>query len=507
MISYNPNYTLPETSLTERILLLPLHFHPFREELAELLKYFGIQNTADTVSQLLSLYDLDGSGVIEEAEFVGFLEEVQRSAEKSKQWEEEHRTVALAGTTVAYMPPDHGKIDIEVVLDKPMNDFMRSVSHGSVDKVLKASKNASDSSTIIDYALSNMTLTVEDALSFYRIMLKEAGDKMKVLLRLLPRMASPLDARQLMASTTYNEVKDKLLLQEALEPLYRPLVGLYNGYYQLDLNEELDVQCFERLKMVNEETSAARRRKGLGDISQFGNWSCFRNVVADGKVFTGKERIEDVHAGSKVQFDFVCMKEAGISSSSISDVRFVNVLYALGLVSLTEKPAVLAQIDRMDTEGREASHGLGTSNLLTLRTAEMSAKHLNLCYEQLSHRSSAVEVLKCFDEVPGEEAEKVRSPGRRFGRGDEQERQRDESAERSWQRVVSGEDELIHYSFLKVPHTSRLIFPTHYLRLLPVGLPRPTVHRRRIPPIHEIKGPRRYEARLSSMLPAGGRPS
>ena len=132
-----------------------------RDELCELLRYFGIANSMQTVNQLLALYDLDGSGVIEEAEFVGFLEEVQKSAEKTKLWEEEVRVVVLSGSNIPYAPPDIGKVEIEMQLDKSLKqDFMKNVTQGGVEKVIKASKNASDSSTIIDYALSNMTLKV-----------------------------------------------------------------------------------------------------------------------------------------------------------------------------------------------------------------------------------------------------------------------------------------------------------------------------------------------------------
>ena len=222
-------------------------------------------------------------------------------------------------------------------------------------------------------------------------MIKEAGDKIKVLMRLLPRMASPADARQLIAQTTFNEIKDKLLIKEALDPFYRPIIGMVNGYYDLDLSEELDQQCFLRLKEIHEETSLKRKRV-LGDVSQHGNWSCFRNLLVDGALYNPKNGIDKIPPGSKIKFDFVSMHDVGISSAGISDIRFVNVLAGLGLVEPSSKPQTIAKIAQLDQEGREASHGLGTSNVCGLYAAEMAAKHLHLCYDNLLQRNNIDEL-------------------------------------------------------------------------------------------------------------------
>lgn len=63
---------------------------------------------------------------------------------------------------------------------------------------------------------------------------------------------------------------------------------LLAGFYSLDLSHEMDRLCLQRLLLFSEATKIQRQGRSIfpwpvGDLSQKGNWSCFRNEYVDGK--------------------------------------------------------------------------------------------------------------------------------------------------------------------------------------------------------------------------------
>ncbi len=99
------------------------------------------------------------------------------------------------------------------------------MSQDSVETMLNASKSLSDSSALFDCALSVMKLNYAEAKTFFRVMLKESGNEVQVLLRLLPRMASPVDARLMISSVTNGDFLKVHHLKVVLGPLYRVYTG------------------------------------------------------------------------------------------------------------------------------------------------------------------------------------------------------------------------------------------------------------------------------------------
>jgi hypothetical protein len=76
----------------------------------------------------------------------------------------------------------------------------------------------------------------------------------------------------------------------------RPIMGYYDGYYELDMSLELDRVCLLHLLEHSQRVADARKsryesvfgRAVVGDCSQRGNWSAFRNQV---------RREAELHAG------------------------------------------------------------------------------------------------------------------------------------------------------------------------------------------------------------------
>jgi hypothetical protein len=67
--------------------------------------------------------------------------------------------------------------------------------------------------------------------------------------------------------------------------------GIFNGYYELNLGFQKDRACLTSLLERGEEhksraMAASLFRPGVtGDLSQKGDWSCFRNVLYKGNPF------------------------------------------------------------------------------------------------------------------------------------------------------------------------------------------------------------------------------
>ena len=151
-----------------------------------------------------------------------------------------------------------------------------------------------------------------------QLLIKEIGsrsdDPTLALSKILLRMKSSYAAMRLMHCYTHNDIMKIRRLKQRLGNAYNPLVGLYSGYYALDLSLETDRLCLKKLIEKSVRNIEWRRREGLGDTSQWGNWSCFRNEYHRSNYGSG-EPLETIfispkyffpipHRG-KLEFDFI----------------------------------------------------------------------------------------------------------------------------------------------------------------------------------------------------------
>lgn len=133
-----------------------------------------------------------------------------------------------------------------------------------------------------------------------------------------------------------------------------PIIGQYDGYYDLDLSIENDRVCLTKLLMQAEHNSKIARGKcffGTGrtnDLSQSGDWSCFRNEIIGGKIghiFT--EMFNPMPTYGRVCFDFCGANKAPREAIVIKDSRCVSVLTNLSLVKRTQKDSLMDDLALM----------------------------------------------------------------------------------------------------------------------------------------------------------------
>jgi hypothetical protein len=107
--------------------------------------------------------------------------------------------------------------------------------------------------------------------------------------KLILQMNDIEDTRHLIMSLLGGSRTDLLRLKKEFGVALRPILGNPNGYYILNMTKPIDRICIERLLEIS-MTNASRRAEAskiapgrVGDLSQHGNWSCFRNERLNGK--------------------------------------------------------------------------------------------------------------------------------------------------------------------------------------------------------------------------------
>ena len=133
------------------------------------------------------------------------------------------------------------------------------------------------------------TYSSDEAMSIADRLLAENGDKVMAIRKLILQMNDIEDTRHLIMSLLGGSRTDLLRLKKEFGVALRPILGNPNGYYILNMTKPIDRICIERLLEIS-MTNASRRAEAsklapgrVGDLSQHGNWSSFRNERWNGK--------------------------------------------------------------------------------------------------------------------------------------------------------------------------------------------------------------------------------
>lgn len=177
-------------------------------------------------------------------------------------------------------------IEIEDSFSSRGTDVVMSTdTHATMLDIVEG--GTSSRAKILSYSIMHAKIHLLEAMQIFRTMSSELKDPAAIVQKLLPRMSSAKDAKQLML-TSLSDVHSLSRLRKLMGSCLNPMIGQFNGYYQLDLRQQQDRVCMTKLleqsqKMQDERMNASLLGRGLtGDISQKGDWSCFRNELKDG---------------------------------------------------------------------------------------------------------------------------------------------------------------------------------------------------------------------------------
>lgn len=318
-----------------------------KDELRDVLHSIGFQIDADRLNDIFAVFDVDGGGAIDLPEFIMLLKAQSREAAMRIKEMQEYPISCLAATPgVKYIPPTTGKLTLLVNDGFVQKSSFLTISTADQKFAYNMAKGIGDVSLMTE-AVRNTKMRYDEAYALYKTLHKEIPDKAQVLLRVVPQMMFSFEARQLISKVTHDNRNELARVKLAFGVALRPMLGAYNGYYALDLSKEIDRLCLTRLLEQSQTWNSYRIRNSIiglgkiGDVSQHGNWSCFRNEIFQGKPIEITPRLFTPmpHAGS-LEFDFSGSTRPTGQELRMSDKRVCKVLS--NLVLLPEENTVEA---------------------------------------------------------------------------------------------------------------------------------------------------------------------
>ena len=317
-----------------------------REELGQLIDSMGINMTQNRMDDIFNMYDVDGGGSIGLSEFLSFLKtQKQESVARIKDMCEMPVMILADGSQDlvpkselrSWSVPSSGSLKCGVkdgFATKPIKRVMSSTDHANINQVVEAAADGGNTSAMLAHGLVGTKLRIDEALACCTTMLMDGKDSTKVLRMVLPQIDSHNDAQSVVKAITNGDRSELMRLKREIGHALRPIMGAPNGYYVLDLSDEMDKFCFNRLLEIS-KTQAARRQDNhnffnntqIGDLSQKRNWSCFRNEQLNSDPVTIDEKFADrIPRNGHLEFDFISAIRPDREEIILPDARVIKVL-------------------------------------------------------------------------------------------------------------------------------------------------------------------------------------
>lgn len=136
-------------------------------------------------------------------------------------------------------------------------------------------------------------------------------------------------------------------LKQRLGTSLLPLIGIYSGYYHLDLTFATDRVCLKKLIERSVRNCDDRIRQKLGDTSQNGNWTCFRNEYhpdnPDARIIP--KYFYPLPEKAKVEFDFINIARPDITiNRAVGDDVIVDMILITRLLDEDKVDWALARL-------------------------------------------------------------------------------------------------------------------------------------------------------------------
>jgi len=336
------------------------------DELTDLLTSVGMDVTPDMIEDILDQYDIDGQGAIGMPEFLAFLKSQYKEATtRLEEMTEERIMASPANPNRKYQPPRTGKL-IFYVMDGFTRKAKYSVMSSSDQEYAKSV--SSEVAAMLGFAVANSKVRLGEAMQMFNTMYGEGGQKATILAELVVKLADPQDCKKLVMKVTRGDKTQLNLLKNAMGGAYKPYLGILNGYYQLDLSKQMDQIALTRL--LEQSQTDNTRRQGMspltpgqiGDTSQCGNWTSFRNEFYNNKRFAVQpDRFRPMPKSGKLHFDYSNISRPVISEDLIilSDKRLVKILQNIYLITEDQAPAYLKKMNFWRVHLKIASTGKG----------------------------------------------------------------------------------------------------------------------------------------------------
>lgn len=338
-----------------------------REELRLVLARLGIDADSNPkrLADIMSLFDLDGSSLLNLADFLALVKSQRAEAESRIKEMVTRSVMALSSRPgVKYVPPKSGRLTLHVVDSYAQKAGYCVMTEAAQKTTLHMAQVLGDVE-LLNAAIKNAKLHTQEAYDLFRSLYKESGKLLPSIAQILPQMESAAEAQRLL-SLVSNGSDDVLTQVKSFlgATIGRVALGNVNGYYLLDLSVEMHRSCLSRLLELSQETNARRHSKykpfggqqsSLGDASQHGNRTCFRNELFNHApiVLTAQTFSSIPHAGL-LEFDYSAITNIQGGEVILTNQRFCKVLSNLYLIRSPEEHASAMQL--VDVWSRETKY-------------------------------------------------------------------------------------------------------------------------------------------------------
>jgi len=349
----------------------------------------------------MATYDTDGNGSIDTEEFSCFLNHMRHEIEKHR-----HQLVSLpvlglvegaaealarglvsqrrqpaasaldVGSAIVhsvkfgnydneegrYVPALTGHMCMEVVDSHTIKDVLYTVASCNRRYSDLVAQNTPDPEALKRATLGLTQIRVDDAVGICQGLVKKKKNMIHVLVNLLHQVSSVADARLLISEVIDGDRSKMVKLRREMGHGLKATLGMLNGYYSLDLSVPTDrktlVSLYEQSRTLNHH-KASKSPLGyglLGDTSQKGNWSSFRNELYDGRpMVVDEEFIAGLPAYGTVEFDFSGEERFREGDVVTKDFAVANMLIHVGLIRAADLDSTMASLREMRLEGNVCS--------------------------------------------------------------------------------------------------------------------------------------------------------
>lgn len=315
---------------------------------------------------------------------------------------------AVENPVKRFLPPRTGRLRMTVVDGFTQKETFRVISPGDRTNILKIAEQSGEMVQMTTFGMKNYRVRLSEALSIVYRLLKENSNKVKVLATVLPQMATPADAKALVFEVLGYNLVEVARLKREIGQAYRVIMGQPDGFFNLDLSNEMDRFCLNRLLEISMTTAHFRSNKRnlfgygrLGDTSQHGNFTCFRNELFNKKsVIINTDFASPLPKHGKLEFDFCAQKRYKADNFALSDVRFTNLLVKTFQLDASERLKALEALNRTRIACDKTLKGDGRTIYETPKDRALEiGQHCATFMEKLSERTEQIERFRQRESV------------------------------------------------------------------------------------------------------------
>jgi len=379
------------------------------DEVHKLIQNIGISFDRPTLVKAIEVFDIDGAGTLEYEEFMQFLRAQRQEARgRIKELTVNPIMASTKLTSMKYIPPKVGTMHIEVedsFSSTGTNAVMSTNAHTNMMEMVQGGTESH--ARILTFSIQHAKMHLREAEQIFQRMTSEVKDPAHIVKKLLPRMASVRDAKQLLL-TSLTDVHSLNRLRKLMGSCLNPMIGLYNGYYELDLSKPEDKVCMTKLleqseKLQEERMNASVLGKGFtGDISQKGDWSCFRNELKDSQVIQITSAMFNPMPNKGIyRFDFSGADPPPRKTAAMSDDRCLNVLINLEILQKSKRGAAEISLHEMRRKCIDNNPGIGNFSpvIKTKEQAEAIQFFMLRFYSKNSKRHKQLKFAQMTEEL------------------------------------------------------------------------------------------------------------